>query len=92
MGADDNEVAGAENSEVAAEDENSEVAAGVGKVIQKHFPLNLWVRYLQSYSQNALKESRNSLCKILEELEIGFLIFVDRLREDLLTSYLQKCL
>ena len=33
-----------------------------------------------------MKESQNSLCKILEELEVSFLIFTDRLREDLLTK------
>ena len=38
------------------------------------------------------KVSQNSLCKILEELEISFLIFANRLREDLLATYSQKCL
>ena len=43
-------------------------------------------------SRKALvRESRNSLCKILEEMKIYFLIFATKVRGTLLATYLQKC-
>ena len=42
--------------------------------------------------EGVVRESWNSLCKILEEMKISFPIFTARLREFLLTTYSQKCL
>ena len=46
----------------------------------------------EAISRKALvRESRNSLCKILEEMKIYFLIFATKVRGTLLATYLQKC-
>ena len=37
------------------------------------------------------RESQNSVCKILEEIKIHFLIFATRVQDTLLATYSQKC-